>query len=67
MNMRRSGFPRRPLNRPGFPAKQPDFDWEAPNGGLGPLIIGLGPGFVAGASVDLAVATNRGNRLGVVI
>lgn len=29
-----------------------------------PLVIGLGPGFIAGADVDLLIETQRGHRLG---
>ncbi len=35
--------------------------------GDAPLVIGLGPGFVAGRDVDLVVETNRGHHLGRVI
>lgn len=35
--------------------------------GLAPLTIGLGPNFVAGGNVDLAVETEWGERLGAVI
>ena len=35
--------------------------------GLAPLTIGLGPNFVAGENVDLAVETAWGERLGVVL
>ena len=35
--------------------------------GLAPLTIGLGPNFIAGESVDLAVETGRGENLGRVI
>jgi len=34
---------------------------------LAPLVIGLGPGFVAGKDVDVVVETNRGHDLGRVI
>ncbi|MGZ8323720.1 MAG: hypothetical protein ACXWVC_11710 [Rhodoplanes sp.] len=32
--------------------------------GLAPLVVGLGPGFVAGETVDLAIETSWGDRLG---
>ncbi len=32
-----------------------------------PLVIGLGPGFIAGNDVDLVIETNRGHNLGRVI
>lgn len=35
--------------------------------GLAPLTIGLGPGFVAGGNVDLAIETEWGERLGAVV
>ena len=35
--------------------------------GLAPLVIGLGPGFVAGVSCDLAVETSWGERLGTIV
>lgn len=35
--------------------------------GIAPLTIGLGPNFVAGATVDLAIETSWGDRLGAVI
>jgi xanthine dehydrogenase accessory factor len=35
--------------------------------GMAPLTIGLGPNFVAGENVDLAIETSHGDRLGVVI
>jgi xanthine dehydrogenase accessory factor len=35
--------------------------------GIAPLVIGLGPNFVAGGNVDLAVETMWGDRLGAVI
>jgi xanthine dehydrogenase accessory factor len=35
--------------------------------GLAPLTIGLGPNFVAGDTVDLAIETSWGDRLGVVL
>ena len=38
-----------------------------PQRGLAPLTIGLGPGFVAGENVDLAVETSWGDDLGRVI
>ncbi len=34
---------------------------------LAPLVIGLGPGFVAGFNVDVVIETNRGHNLGRVI
>ena len=38
-----------------------------PQRGLAPLTVGLGPGFVAGENVDLAVETSWGDDLGRVI
>jgi xanthine dehydrogenase accessory factor len=38
-----------------------------PQQGLAPLTIGLGPGFVAGATVDVAIETAWGDHLGRVI
>ncbi len=38
-----------------------------PQRGMAPLTIGLGPSFVAGGNVDLAVETEWGERLGAVI
>jgi xanthine dehydrogenase accessory factor len=38
-----------------------------PQRGIAPLVIGLGPNFVAGENVDLAVETMWGDRLGEVI
>lgn len=35
--------------------------------GLAPLVVGLGPGFIAGANVDWAVETGWGDSLGMVI
>jgi xanthine dehydrogenase accessory factor len=35
--------------------------------GLAPLVIGLGPNFVAGENVDLAIETSWGDRLGTII
>jgi xanthine dehydrogenase accessory factor len=35
--------------------------------GLAPLTLGLGPGFVAGGNVDIAIETGRGPDLGRVI
>jgi len=35
--------------------------------GMAPLVIGLGPGFVAGDNCDAVVETNRGHHLGRVI
>jgi xanthine dehydrogenase accessory factor len=35
--------------------------------GIAPLTIGLGPNFVAGQTVDLAIETSWGDRLGAVI
>jgi xanthine dehydrogenase accessory factor len=35
--------------------------------GIAPLTIGLGPNFVAGGNVDLAIETSHGDRLGAVI
>jgi len=35
--------------------------------GMAPLTIGLGPNFVAGATVDFAIETSWGDRLGAVI
>jgi xanthine dehydrogenase accessory factor len=35
--------------------------------GIAPLTIGLGPNFVAGGNVDLAIETSWGDNLGVVI
>jgi xanthine dehydrogenase accessory factor len=35
--------------------------------GMAPLTIGLGPNFVAGDTVDLAIETSYGDRLGAVI
>ncbi len=35
--------------------------------GLAPLTIGLGPGFVAGESCDLAIETSWGERLGAIV
>ena len=35
--------------------------------GLAPIVIGVGPGFEAGADVDAAVETQRGHDLGTVI
>jgi xanthine dehydrogenase accessory factor len=32
-----------------------------------PLVIGLGPGFYAGKDVHLAIETNRGHNLGIII
>jgi xanthine dehydrogenase accessory factor len=34
---------------------------------MAPLVIGLGPGFVAGEHAHAVIETNRGNRLGAVI
>lgn len=42
-------------------------DMPEPQRGLAPLTVGLGPGFVAGETVDLAVETSWGDRLGVVV
>jgi len=38
-----------------------------PQRGLAPLTIGLGPNFIAGANVDLAIETSWGERLGAVV
>ena len=38
-----------------------------PQRGLAPLTIGLGPNFVAGEAVDVAIETSWGERLGAVI
>jgi xanthine dehydrogenase accessory factor len=38
-----------------------------PQRGIAPLVIGLGPNFVAGENVDVAVETMWGDRLGAVI
>jgi xanthine dehydrogenase accessory factor len=38
-----------------------------PQRGMAPLVIGLGPNFVAGSNVDVAVETMWGDRLGEVI
>jgi xanthine dehydrogenase accessory factor len=35
--------------------------------GLAPLTIGLGPNFIAGQTVDVAIETGRGERLGEII
>lgn len=35
--------------------------------GMAPLVVGLGPGFVAGENCDAVVETNRGHHLGRVI
>jgi xanthine dehydrogenase accessory factor len=35
--------------------------------GIAPLTVGLGPNFVAGENVDLAIETMRGDRLGEII
>lgn len=42
-------------------------DVPEPQRGMAPLTIGLGPNFVAGATVDLAIETSWGDRLGAVI
>ncbi len=34
---------------------------------MAPLVIGLGPGFIAGGNVDVVIETNRGHNLGRVI
>lgn len=38
-----------------------------PQRGLAPLTIGLGPGFVAGTTTDLAIETQWGEQLGAVV
>lgn len=35
--------------------------------GLAPMVIGLGPGFVAGETCDLAIETSWGERLGTIV
>lgn len=42
-------------------------DRPADQRGLAPLVVGLGPGFVAGGNVDWAVETAWGDSLGLVI